>query len=171
MAHVLLIPLTALQCRQAEFPHTESENSSAKRFALFYMVAGLPGPNVIRASGCTSSILIHFSVPLHLLLLLKTSPLLKQRPVISPQLDDCTLQLSHNGTYLDMESSLAEQRDELEGFQQDDTGWGTEQTLLIKEFLKIQKFAISLKWLDRKASQSLLISLICSDILVRVQQN
>lgn len=41
-----------------------------------------------------------------------------------PQLDDCALQLSHNGTYLDLESSLAEQKDELEGFQQDDTGWG-----------------------------------------------
>ncbi|XP_039676407.1 FH1/FH2 domain-containing protein 3 isoform X3 [Perca fluviatilis] len=38
------------------------------------------------------------------------------------KLDDCTLQLSHNGTYLDLESSLAEQKDELEGFQQDDTG-------------------------------------------------
>ncbi|XP_054619992.1 FH1/FH2 domain-containing protein 3 isoform X3 [Dunckerocampus dactyliophorus] len=38
------------------------------------------------------------------------------------KLDDCALQLSHNGTYLDLESSLAEQRDELEGFQQDDTG-------------------------------------------------
>ena len=37
------------------------------------------------------------------------------------QLDDCTLQLSHNGTYLDLEATLAEQRDELEGFQ-DDTG-------------------------------------------------
>jgi len=35
------------------------------------------------------------------------------------QLDDCTLQLSHNGTYLDLESTLAEQRDELEGFQED----------------------------------------------------
>lgn len=46
----------------------------------------------------------------------------EQRHVLFPQLDDCTLQLSHNGTYLDMESSLAEQRDELEGFQQDDTG-------------------------------------------------
>ncbi|RMC15808.1 hypothetical protein DUI87_08012 [Hirundo rustica rustica] len=34
-------------------------------------------------------------------------------------LDDCTLQLSHNGTYLDLESTLAEQRDELEGFQED----------------------------------------------------
>uniref|UniRef100_A0A8C4ZGY1 Formin homology 2 domain containing 3a n=1 Tax=Gadus morhua TaxID=8049 RepID=A0A8C4ZGY1_GADMO len=33
------------------------------------------------------------------------------------KLDDCALQLSHNGTYLDLESSLAEQRDELEGFQ------------------------------------------------------
>lgn len=41
-----------------------------------------------------------------------------------PQLDDCALQLSHNGTYLDLESSLAEQRDELEGFQQDETGCG-----------------------------------------------
>ncbi|CAM9260487.1 unnamed protein product [Bubo scandiacus] len=38
----------------------------------------------------------------------------------APQkLDDCTLQLSHNGTYLDLESTLAEQRDELEGFQED----------------------------------------------------
>lgn len=47
------------------------------------------------------------------------------RSPLSPrQLDDCTLQLSHNGTYLDLESSLAEQRDELEGFQPDDTGWG-----------------------------------------------
>lgn len=35
------------------------------------------------------------------------------------QLDDCTLQLSHNGTYLDLEATLAEQRDELEGFQED----------------------------------------------------
>ncbi|KAK9396688.1 FH1/FH2 domain-containing protein 3-like [Crotalus adamanteus] len=36
----------------------------------------------------------------------------------APQkLDDCALQLSHNGTYLDLESTLAEQKDELEGFQ------------------------------------------------------
>uniref|UniRef100_A0A3Q1CMM1 Formin homology 2 domain containing 3b n=1 Tax=Amphiprion ocellaris TaxID=80972 RepID=A0A3Q1CMM1_AMPOC len=33
--------------------------------------------------------------------------------------DDCALQLSHNGSYLDLESTLAEQRDELEGFQED----------------------------------------------------
>lgn len=34
------------------------------------------------------------------------------------QPDDCALQLSHNGSYLDLESTLAEQRDELEGFQE-----------------------------------------------------
>uniref|UniRef100_A0A8C4Q0R5 FHOD1 N-terminal GTPase-binding domain-containing protein n=1 Tax=Eptatretus burgeri TaxID=7764 RepID=A0A8C4Q0R5_EPTBU len=32
------------------------------------------------------------------------------------KLDDCALQLSHTGTYLDLESSLAEQRDDLDGF-------------------------------------------------------
>uniref|UniRef100_A0A8C0Y006 Formin homology 2 domain containing 3a n=1 Tax=Cyprinus carpio carpio TaxID=630221 RepID=A0A8C0Y006_CYPCA len=36
------------------------------------------------------------------------------------KLDDCALQLSHTGVYLDLESTLDEQRDELEGFQQDD---------------------------------------------------
>ncbi|XP_067281164.1 FH1/FH2 domain-containing protein 3-like [Pseudorasbora parva] len=38
------------------------------------------------------------------------------------KLDDCALQLSHTGVYLDLESTLDEQRDELEGFQQDDCG-------------------------------------------------
>ncbi|MEQ2306084.1 FH1/FH2 domain-containing protein 3 [Ameca splendens] len=33
--------------------------------------------------------------------------------------DDCALQLSHNGSYLDLESTLAEQKDEMEGFQED----------------------------------------------------
>uniref|UniRef100_A0A452GHS6 FHOD1 N-terminal GTPase-binding domain-containing protein n=1 Tax=Gopherus agassizii TaxID=38772 RepID=A0A452GHS6_9SAUR len=46
------------------------------------------------------------------------------------KLDDCTLQLSHNGTYLDLESTLAEQRDELEGFQED-AGYNFNQTLSI----------------------------------------
>lgn len=117
-------------CRQAEFPLTVS---SAKRFVLFFMVGGdkkIPsgslkavlGLNVIDASGRTSSSSLHFSIDLDLLLLLSTS-LFKPTSCFLPlQLDDCTLQLSHNGTYLDMESSLAEQRDELEGFQQDDTG-------------------------------------------------
>lgn len=36
-----------------------------------------------------------------------------------PQVEDCTLQLSPNGNYLDLDSSLAEQRDELEVFYQD----------------------------------------------------
>ncbi|XP_070574072.1 uncharacterized protein [Ptychodera flava] len=35
------------------------------------------------------------------------------------QIDDCTLQLSHTGAYLDLESSLEEQRDELEGFNRE----------------------------------------------------
>lgn len=35
------------------------------------------------------------------------------------QPDDCALQLSHNGSYLDLESTLAEQKDELEGFQEE----------------------------------------------------
>lgn len=39
---------------------------------------------------------------------------------LSPlQPDDCALQLSHNGSYLDLESTLAEQKDELEGFQEE----------------------------------------------------
>ncbi|TRY97376.1 hypothetical protein DNTS_032897 [Danionella cerebrum] len=39
-------------------------------------------------------------------------------------LDDVALQLSHTGVYLDLESSLEEQRDELDGFQQDDSAGG-----------------------------------------------
>lgn len=35
------------------------------------------------------------------------------------QLEDCTLQLSPSGNYLDLDSSLAEQRDELESFYED----------------------------------------------------
>lgn len=65
---------------------------------------------------------VQSSISLHLFLLLKDFS--NKSPILFPQLDDCALQLSHNGTYLDLESSLAEQRDELEGFQQDDTGWG-----------------------------------------------
>ncbi|XP_074513039.1 FH1/FH2 domain-containing protein 3-like [Sebastes fasciatus] len=37
------------------------------------------------------------------------------------KLEDCTLQLSTNGNYLDLDSSLAEQRDELESFYEDVT--------------------------------------------------
>ncbi|XP_068188771.1 FH1/FH2 domain-containing protein 3 isoform X5 [Antennarius striatus] len=55
------------------------------------------------------------------------------------KLDDCTLQLSHNGTYLDLESSLAEQRDELEGFQQDDTGArGKKHSIILRTQLTVR---------------------------------
>lgn len=35
------------------------------------------------------------------------------------QLEECTLQVAPNGNYLDLESSLAEQKDELEQFYND----------------------------------------------------
>ncbi|XP_035038889.1 FH1/FH2 domain-containing protein 3 isoform X4 [Hippoglossus stenolepis] len=55
------------------------------------------------------------------------------------KLDDCTLQLSHNGTYLDLESSLAEQRDEMEGFQQDDTGArGKKHSVILRTQLTVR---------------------------------
>ncbi|XP_070702223.1 FH1/FH2 domain-containing protein 3 [Pempheris klunzingeri] len=55
------------------------------------------------------------------------------------KLDDCTLQLSHNGTYLDLESSLAEQRDELEGFQQDETGSrGKKHSVILRTQLTVR---------------------------------
>ncbi|KAM6974619.1 FH1/FH2 domain-containing protein 3 isoform 2-T2 [Tautogolabrus adspersus] len=58
------------------------------------------------------------------------------------KLDDCTLQLSHNGTYLDLESSLAEQRDELEGFQQDDTGSrGKKHSVILRTQLTVRVHA------------------------------
>ncbi|KAI9536516.1 hypothetical protein NQZ68_032311 [Dissostichus eleginoides] len=41
--------------------------------------------------------------------------------------DDCALQLSHNGSYLDLESTLAEQKDELEGFQEEGGGCSQEK--------------------------------------------
>ncbi|KAL7382353.1 hypothetical protein ABVT39_021057 [Epinephelus coioides] len=58
------------------------------------------------------------------------------------KLDDCTLQLSHNGTYLDLESSLAEQKDELEGFQQDDTGSrGKKHSVILRTQLTVRVHA------------------------------
>uniref|UniRef100_A0A3Q2TV69 FH1/FH2 domain-containing protein 3-like n=1 Tax=Fundulus heteroclitus TaxID=8078 RepID=A0A3Q2TV69_FUNHE len=58
------------------------------------------------------------------------------------KLDDCTLQLSHNGTYLDLESSLAEQRDELEGFQADDTGSrGKKHSVILRTQLTVRVHA------------------------------
>ncbi|XP_072226143.1 FH1/FH2 domain-containing protein 3 isoform X5 [Leuresthes tenuis] len=58
------------------------------------------------------------------------------------KLDDCALQLSHNGTYLDLESSLAEQRDELEGFQPDDTGSrGKKHSVILRTQLTVRVHA------------------------------
>ncbi|XP_009328757.1 PREDICTED: FH1/FH2 domain-containing protein 3 [Pygoscelis adeliae] len=56
------------------------------------------------------------------------------------QLDDCTLQLSHNGTYLDLESTLAEQRDELEGFQED-AGRGKKHSIILRTQLSVRVHA------------------------------
>lgn len=39
--------------------------------------------------------------------------------VFFSQLEECALQLAPNGNYLDLESSLAEQRDDLEQFYDD----------------------------------------------------
>ncbi|XP_054637082.1 FH1/FH2 domain-containing protein 3 isoform X2 [Dunckerocampus dactyliophorus] len=54
--------------------------------------------------------------------------------------DDCALQLSHNGSYLDLESTLAEQKDELEGFQ-DDGGRGKKHSLILRTQLSIRVHA------------------------------
>ncbi|XP_058264426.1 FH1/FH2 domain-containing protein 3 isoform X6 [Hemibagrus wyckioides] len=58
------------------------------------------------------------------------------------KLDDCALQLSHNGTYLDLESSLDEQIDELEGFEQDDCGMkGKKHSIILRTQLSVRVHA------------------------------
>ncbi|XP_034163309.2 FH1/FH2 domain-containing protein 3 isoform X2 [Pangasianodon hypophthalmus] len=58
------------------------------------------------------------------------------------KLDDCALQLSHNGTYLDLESSLDEQIDELEGFEQDDCGVkGKKHSIILRTQLSVRVHA------------------------------
>ncbi|KAM4568310.1 FH1/FH2 domain-containing protein 3 isoform 2-T2 [Fundulus diaphanus] len=54
--------------------------------------------------------------------------------------DDCALQLSHNGSYLDLESTLAEQRDELEGFQEDG-GRGKKHSVILRSQLSVRVHA------------------------------
>uniref|UniRef100_A0A8C4JN21 Formin homology 2 domain containing 3 n=1 Tax=Dromaius novaehollandiae TaxID=8790 RepID=A0A8C4JN21_DRONO len=61
-------------------------------------------------------------------------------PISIVTLDDCTLQLSHNGTYLDLESTLAEQRDELEGFQED-AGRGKKHSIILRTQLSVRVHA------------------------------
>ncbi|XP_017282003.1 FH1/FH2 domain-containing protein 3 isoform X2 [Kryptolebias marmoratus] len=54
--------------------------------------------------------------------------------------DDCALQLSHNGSYLDLESTLAEQKDELEGFQEDG-GRGKKHSIILRTQLSVRVHA------------------------------
>ncbi|KAM4600328.1 FH1/FH2 domain-containing protein 3 [Polymixia lowei] len=56
------------------------------------------------------------------------------------KLDDCALQLSHNGSYLDLESTLAEQRDELEGFQEEG-GRGKKHSVVLRTQLSVRVHA------------------------------
>ncbi|KAM6453396.1 FH1/FH2 domain-containing protein 3 isoform 3-T3 [Liasis olivaceus] len=59
----------------------------------------------------------------------------------APQkLDDCALQLSHNGTYLDLESTLAEQKDDLEGFQ-GESGRGKKHSIILRTQLSVRVHA------------------------------
>ncbi|TSK34714.1 FH1/FH2 domain-containing protein 3 [Bagarius yarrelli] len=59
----------------------------------------------------------------------------------APQkLDDCALQLSHNGSYLDLDSSLAEQKDELDGFQEDG-GRGKKHSIILRTQLSVRVHA------------------------------
>uniref|UniRef100_A0A671P5E0 FH1/FH2 domain-containing protein 3-like n=2 Tax=Sinocyclocheilus anshuiensis TaxID=1608454 RepID=A0A671P5E0_9TELE len=52
------------------------------------------------------------------------------------KLDDCALQLSHTGVYLDLESTLDEQRDELEGFQR-----GKKHSVILRTQLSVRVHA------------------------------
>ncbi|XP_040900010.1 FH1/FH2 domain-containing protein 3 isoform X3 [Toxotes jaculatrix] len=54
--------------------------------------------------------------------------------------DDCALQLSHNGSYLDLESTLAEQRDELDGFQEEG-GRGKKHSIILRTQLSVRVHA------------------------------
>ncbi|XP_077576307.1 FH1/FH2 domain-containing protein 3 isoform X3 [Stigmatopora nigra] len=61
--------------------------------------------------------------------------------------DDCALQLSHNGSYLDLESTLAEQKDELEGFQEEG-GRGRKHNLILRTQLSVRVHACIEKLYD-----------------------
>ncbi|XP_075389246.1 FH1/FH2 domain-containing protein 3 isoform X4 [Tenrec ecaudatus] len=56
------------------------------------------------------------------------------------KLDDCTLQLSHNGAYLDLEATLADQREELEGFQED-AGRVKKNSIILRTQLSVRVHA------------------------------
>ncbi|XP_035760452.1 FH1/FH2 domain-containing protein 1, partial [Neolamprologus brichardi] len=56
-------------------------------------------------------------------------------------LEDCTLQLSPSGNYLDLDSSLAEQRDELESFYED-VAKGRKPILILRTQLSVRVHSI-----------------------------
>ncbi|KAM8967021.1 FH1/FH2 domain-containing protein 3 [Pelodytes ibericus] len=56
------------------------------------------------------------------------------------KIDNCTLQLSHNGVYLDLESTLEEQINELEGFLEE-TGRGKKNSIILRTKLSIRVHA------------------------------
>ncbi|XP_073320910.1 FH1/FH2 domain-containing protein 1 isoform X3 [Pagrus major] len=57
------------------------------------------------------------------------------------KLEECTLQLSPNGNYLDLDSSLSEQRDELESFYEDVTK-GKKPILILRTQLSVRVHSI-----------------------------
>ncbi|NP_001088281.1 formin homology 2 domain containing 1 L homeolog [Xenopus laevis] len=73
----------------------------------------------------------------------ENTPLLDQLPAIHKlleaplKLEDCTLQLTTNGNYLDIELSLAEQRDYLEAFYED-ISKGRRPTLILRTQLSVR---------------------------------
>ncbi|CAN2389333.1 formin homology 2 domain containing 1 [Pristimantis euphronides] len=77
----------------------------------------------------------------------ETAPLIEQLPALHKlleaplKLEDCTLQLSTNGNYLDIELSLAEQRDYLEAFFED-ISKGRRPTLILRTQLSVRVHAI-----------------------------
>ncbi|KAM7015937.1 FH1/FH2 domain-containing protein 1 isoform 2-T2 [Tautogolabrus adspersus] len=57
------------------------------------------------------------------------------------KLEECTLQLAHNGNYLDLDSSMAEQRDELESFYED-IAKGKKPILILRTQLSVRVHSI-----------------------------
>ncbi|XP_078400278.1 FH1/FH2 domain-containing protein 1 isoform X1 [Cetorhinus maximus] len=57
------------------------------------------------------------------------------------KLEDCALQLAPNGTYLDLELSLDEQRDDLEGFYEE-VGKGRRPTIILRTQLSVRVHVI-----------------------------
>ncbi|CAB1454808.1 unnamed protein product [Pleuronectes platessa] len=57
------------------------------------------------------------------------------------KLEECTLQLSNNGNYLDLDSSLSEQRDELESFYED-VNKGKKPILILRTQLSVRVHSI-----------------------------